>query len=187
MEKLNQYLYYIIIAIVSIISIVVFPMIGSDLGVEITFPNTIIGWVIYVGSALATAMVNMMIFYGFMSQAKINIKDNPRYIEANEILLKLSLKHQGHTKLPHSPKQWNAIQYGKKGTTLFLGSLFSCFAFTNAILTFNVVTLITYSFTVMFAIFFGIFQMKIAEKYWTDEYYRYAKYQESLYEENKND
>lgn len=177
----GNYLYYIIIGIVSVVSIAIFPMMGSDFGLEINFPTTIGGWIVYVGSTLSTAIVNMFIFYGFMSQAKLNVKDNERYKEGQEILIRLELA-KGHntTVIPRSPKKWTNREWAKKGTTLFLGSIFSCFAFTNAILTFNVVTLITYTFTVLFAICFGIFQMKTAEDYWTDEFYRYAKYEEEV-------
>ena len=186
-EKINQSIYYIIIGCVSLIAIIVFPLLSSEVGLDIQLPNTIMGWVVYVGSALATAIVNMMIFYSFMNQAKINIKDNPRYIEANEIMLRLSINHPDKIKLPRSPKKWTRQQYSGKGITLFIGSCLSCFVFTNAILTYNLITLLTYTFTVLFAIFFGIFQMKKAESYWTDEYYRYAKYQEEIQEVHEND
>lgn len=138
---------------------------------------------------LATATANMMIFFGFMSQARVNVKDDEHYKEAEAILLDLSLKRAVKEKLPRSPHKWNTTQYGRKGVTLFVGSLASGFALTNAILQFNVVTLISYTITVIFAILFGIFQMKTAERYWTDEYYRYAKYEQQVYEqmEEKHD
>lgn len=175
-EKFNQYIYYFIICCVSIITIIVFPLLSSDIGLELVLPDTAMGWAIYVGSALATAIVNMMIFYSFMNQAKINVAEDERYKEANQILLDLAIKHPEKTKLPRSPKKWNASQYSKKGITLFICSCLSCFVFTNAVLTYNLTTLLTYSSTVLFAIFFGIFQMKTAEKYWTDEFYKYAHY-----------
>lgn len=175
-EKFNKYIYYVIIFCVSLISIIVFPLLSSDVDLELNLPNTAIGWIVYVGSALATAIVNMMIFYSFMNQAKINVADNERHKEANQILLDLAIKHPKKSKLPRSPKKWNESQYTKKGITLFIGSCLSCFVFTNAVLTYNLTILLTYSFTVLFAIFFGIFQMKTAEKYWTDEYYKYAHY-----------
>ena len=181
----NQYLYYVIIAIVSVLAILVFPMLGSELGLALDIPDTIAGWIILVFSSLATATVNIMIFAGFMNQAKLNIKDNPNYIEANKILLDLALKHNIKEKLPRSPHQWNTSQYSKKGITLFIGSILSCVAFSNAILKFDIVTFISYTITILFAVFFGLFQMKCAEKYWIDEYYRYAKYMEEKYDNNR--
>lgn len=175
-EKFNQYIYYFIIFCVSLITILVFPLLSSDIGIELGLPDTLMGWAVYVGSALATAIVNIMIFYSFMNQAKINVAENERYKEANQILLDLAIKHPKKDKLPRSPKRWNASQYSKKGITLFIGSCLSCFIFTHAVLTYNLTILLTYSSTVLFAIFFGIFQMKIAEKYRTDEFYKYAHY-----------
>lgn len=175
-EKFNQYIYYVIICCVSLIAIIVFPLLSSEVGLELDLPDTAMGWVVYIGSALATAIVNMMIFYSFMNQAKINVAENERYKEANQILLDLAIKHPEKSKLPRSPKKWNESEYTKKGITLFIGSCLSCFVFTNAVLTYNLTTLLTYSFTVLFAIFFGIFQMKTAEKYRTDEFYKYAHY-----------
>lgn len=43
MNKLSNYLYYIIIALVSVITIAVFPMMGSEADLAIVFPNTIGG------------------------------------------------------------------------------------------------------------------------------------------------
>ena len=106
-----------------------------------------------------------MIFYGFLEQGKLNVRNDPHYVEATEILLKLSLKHPKKTKLPRSPKRWTTVQYSRKGVCIFLSSIFSCFAFTNAILRFDLITLLTYSFTIVFAIIFGVFQMKNAESY----------------------
>lgn len=39
----NQYLYYILIAIVSVLAILVFPMLGSELGLSLDIPNTAAG------------------------------------------------------------------------------------------------------------------------------------------------
>lgn len=181
----NQYLYYILIGIISVLAILVFPMLGSELGLALDIPDTIAGWIILVFSSLATATVNIMIFAGFMNQAKLNVKDNPNYIEANRIMMDIYLKHGIKEKLPRSPHQWNTSQYSKKGITLFLGSILSCVAFSNAILKFDLVTFISYTITILFAVFFGLFQMKCAERYWTDEYYRYAKYMEEKYDTNR--
>ena len=87
----NQYLYYILIGIISVLAILVFPMLGSELGLALDIPDTIAGWIILVFSSLATATVNIMIFAGFMNQAKLNVKDNPNYIEANRIMMDIYL------------------------------------------------------------------------------------------------
>ena len=43
MQKINNYLYYILIAIVSFIGIGVMPLIGSEIDLAISFPNTVGG------------------------------------------------------------------------------------------------------------------------------------------------
>ena len=107
----------------------------------------------------------MLIFFGFMSQAKVNVRDNENFQRANEILLDLAIRKKHKEKVPKSPKQWQTNEYSRKGVMLFLGSIFSCIGLANAILTFNVITLVSYIITTVFAIIFGIFQMKHAEAY----------------------
>ncbi len=164
-EKINNYMYYIIIGIVSVLVMLVMPMMGSTVGLEIKFPDTVGGWIVYVGNAALTAIANMLLFFAFMSQGKVNIKNNDYYKEANEILLRLQIKHQAKTKLPRSPRKWQVKEYTRKGLMLFLGSIASCFALTNAVLMFDPVALISYAITVVFALIFGFFQMKTAEEY----------------------
>lgn len=114
--------------------------------------------------------MNVLIFYCFMEQAKVNIKDDPHYVEANDILKKILDKKY----LPRSPKVWNTQQYSTKAVSIFLTTLMSAFVFTNAILTYDWVTFLTYVFTLIFGLVFGVLQMKSAEKYWTNEYWQYA-------------
>lgn len=185
MNKVTNYIYYIVIGVVSILSIIVFPLIGSQFDVSLSLPTSVIGWLLYVGSALATGLVNIIIFSGFINQAKINISENAMYKEAEQILLDLSIKKPNKQKLPRSPRVYLANQYSKKGITIFVGSMLSCFVFTNAVINYNLVVLLTYIFTIMFGIVFGVIQMKSTEKYWCDEYYRYAHYELKKYEEEK--
>ena len=114
-----------------------------------------------------------------MEQAKLNVKDNERYKEANEILLRA--KKREHE--PKSPAKWQAEQYGKKGTKIFLGSAMSVVAFGQAILSYDWVSMLSMLFTIVMGIIFGIMQMKKAETYWTTEYYAYALKQQKLEQE----
>lgn len=169
-ETLRQYLYYIIIAIVSIFSLCFLPMLGSEVGFELAYPTTVPGKIVWWSTKLIVSGLNVIIFYSFMQQAKLNVTDNENYKKANEILRKI--KNKEHK--PMSPKKWNAKQYGWKGTTIFASSSLSVMALTQAILTFDYVSLFTYLFTIAMGLVFGILQMKKAENYWTDEYYEYA-------------
>lgn len=168
--ELKKYLYYGLVGVISFIILVFLPMLGSQTDIGFTFPNTASGWCIYILSKLVVSIMNVLIFYCFMEQAKVNIKDDPKYIEANKILEKMYDKKY----LPRSPKAWNTQQYSTKAVSIFFSTLMSAFVFTNAILTYDWVTALTYIFTLVFGLIFGVLQMKSAEKYWTNEYWQYA-------------
>ena len=169
-EKAKQNMYYILIGIISFISVAFLPMVGSTVGLGWKLPDTPTGWVVWAISRLIIATINVLIFYSFMEQAKLNVAKDPHYIEATEILLKA--KKADHT--PRSPQKWQALQYGKRGTKIFISSAMSVVALGQAILTFDWVSMLAFIFTIAMGVVFGILQMKKAEAYWTDEFYRYA-------------
>ena len=169
-EKAKQNMYYILIGIISFISVAFLPMVGSTVGLGWKLPDTPTGWVVWAISRLIIATINVLIFYSFMEQAKLNVAKDPHYIEATEILLKA--KKADHT--PRSPQKWQALQYGKRGTKIFISSALSVVALGQAILSFDWVSMLAFVFTIAMGVVFGILQMKKAEAYWTDEFYRYA-------------
>lgn len=169
-EKAEQNMYYILIGIVSFISVAFLPMVGSTVGLGWKLPDTPTGWVVWAISRLIVATINVLIFYSFMEQAKLNVAKDPHYIEATEILLKA--KKADHA--PRSPQKWQALQYGKRGTKIFISSAMSVVALGQAILSFDWVSMLAYIFTIATGVVLGVLQMKKAEAYWTDEYYRYA-------------
>ena len=87
-DRIKQNLYYIIIGIVSFLSVAFLPMVGSTIGLEWKLPDTTAGWIVWVVSRLIIATINVLIFHSFMEQAKLNVKDDAHYIEAREILYK---------------------------------------------------------------------------------------------------
>ena len=169
-EKAKQNMYYILIGIISFISVAFLPMVGSTVGLGWKLPDTPTGWVVWAISRLIIATINVLIFYSFMEQAKLNVAKDPHYIEATEILLKA--KKADHT--PRSPQKWQALQYGKRGTKIFISSAMSVVALGQAILSFDWVSMLAFICTIAMGIVFGVLQMKKAEAYWTDEFYRYA-------------
>ena len=169
-DRIKQNLYYIIIGIISFLSVAFLPMVGSTIGLEWKLPDTTAGWIVWAVSRLIIATINVLIFYSFMEQAKLNVKDNAHYIEAHEILCKTKKKEHE----PQSPQKWQALQYGKKGTTIFISSALSVVALGQAILTFDWTAMLAFIFTISLGIIFGIMQMKKAEAYWTSEFYEYA-------------
>lgn len=173
-DRAKDWLYYIIIGIVSFLAVVVLPLFGSELDMGPAFPNTAAGWMIWIVTKSISAIINVLIFHCFMRQAKINIKDNEHYQEACAILLKQAKKE----KMPRSPGKWNTIQYGWKGTTIFLFTALSTIVLTDAIIKCDWTVLLAYTLTVTMGIVFGILQMKKAELYWTTEFWEYAKMME---------
>lgn len=171
MDKVKQWMYYFIIGIVSMIALCFLPMIGSNVGLGWNLPNTVVGWIVWIAVKLIVAVLNVLIFHCFMLQAKINIKDNEKYIEAREILRLTNQKDF----IPRSPSLWNKQQYGQKGVTIFITTALSTIALTQAMLTFDWMAMLTYLFTIIMGLIFGIMQMKTAEDYWTDEFWQYAQ------------
>lgn len=176
MDKIKQSLYYIIIGVVSFIALVFLPMIGSTVGLGWNVPDTTVGWIVWVGSKIIVSTLNVLIFHCFMCQAKINVKDNENYKKARDILTDVNLKEIK----PRSPGKWKAEQYGKKGATIFITSSLAVVALTQAVLTFDYISMLTYLFTIIMGLIFGILQMKTAEEYWTREYYEYALYRQKV-------
>ena len=172
-KKFEAYKYYAIIAILSIIVIFFMPFISSEMGMELNLPDTATGWVIYLITKALVVAINLTIFYSFMEQAKLNIRDHPKYIEANDILGKY---FKDIKPVPMGPNEWTHKQYRGKGISLAITTLLGAVALTNAVLAFNLVTMVTYLFTIVMGIIFGFIQMGTAENYWTGEYWEYAIY-----------
>jgi uncharacterized membrane protein len=181
MDKVKQWMYYLLIGIVSLLSLCFLPMIGSDVGLGWNLPNTTVGWIVWIVVKLIVATLNVVLFHCFMQQAKINIKDNERYQEALSILRMINL--EGYN--PRGPVEWTRAQYKQKGITIFFTTGLSTIALTQAILSFDWMAMLTYLFTIIMGLIFGIMQMKTAEEYWTDEFWQYAKKVERDYNKAK--
>ena len=171
-KGVQDYLYYFMIAIVSLFAMFLIPCCGSTVGMEWNFPNSVVGWIVFITSKLTVAIVNILIFHGFIKQSRINIRDNPSYLEAMKILNDVGRK----TYTPRSLAEINKKEYGHKMITIFVSSMFSAFSFSQAILTFAITSLISYRITVLFGIIFGLLEMKKYEDYYTHEFVDYAKY-----------
>lgn len=170
-DKLRQWMYYFIIGIVSMISLCFLPMLGSTIGLSWNLPNTVVGWIVWVVTKLIVAVLNVLIFHCFMKQAKVNIKDNEQYLEAKRLLRELD---EGKEFIPRSPNKYISKQYKTKGVTIFFTTGLSTIALTQALLTFDYVTMLTYLFTIVMGLIFGVMSMKTAEDYWVEEFYEYA-------------
>lgn len=171
MEKFRQYKNYAIIGILTLFCLFFLPFTGSVVGLGFTFPNTAAGWVVFAVNKLIIGFVNIMILYCFCEQGKFNIRNDERYQKAKEILLgQMNIKEL----MPKSPAQHTRDIYGKKGITIFITSILGTISLTQAVLAFDVITMLTYLFTIIMGIIFGVIQMGYEEIYWTEDYYKYA-------------
>ena len=180
MDKIRQRLYYFIIGVISLIALVFLPMVGSEVGMEWNLPTTTVGWIIWVSVKLIVATINVLLFHCFMQQAKLNVAENPRYKEAKNLIYKIAPKLYK----PRSPKEFNKKEYSTKAVTIFITTALSTVALTQAILTFDYMSLLTYLFTIVLGVILGIIQMKKAENYWIEEFYDYAT---KFYAEHKEE
>lgn len=178
MDRVRQWLYYFLIGIISLIALVFLPMVGSEAGMAWDLPSTTIGWIIWVTVKLIVATINVLLFHCFMQQAKLNVKENPRYKEARDLLITVAPKLYK----PRSPREFNRKEYSTKAVTIFITTALSTIALTQALLSFDYMSLLTYFFTILFGVILGILQMKKAENYWTVEFYDFAM---KFYKEHK--
>lgn len=185
-EKFSLNFYYCLIFLLSLLVMTVAPMFtpsaNTDIGISAIFPHSIIGWAIYVCTKVFVAVVNLLLFHCFVKQAKLNIKDNEKYIAACKIYEMYHPKEYN----PRGPKQYFGQLYRKKGIMIFLTSMLSAVVLTNAILSFDVTAFITYSMTIAMGIIFGVLKMKEVETYWTGEFYDAAMLLQSKYKKQED-
>lgn len=171
-RKFREYKNYGIIVAASLFAIFFLPMIGSTTDLGWKLPSTFVGWIVWIITKALVALLNIILFHSFMEQAKVNIKDNQYYKEANEILMRYGKLSKI---VPRDPESWERGEYKNKGTTIAITTVISAIGLTQAVLTFNWLDMLSYLFTVAMGIMFGILQMDKAETYWTTEYWQYAK------------
>lgn len=168
-ERIKQNIYYLTVLVLSFLTMTVLPFLGSTVGMQLSFPNTIAGWMVYFGAKLIVSVINVLMFDCFIKQAKINVRDDPKFKKANEILGKIKPVY-----VPLSPHDWFGKQYRRKGSTIFISSILGSVCLTQALLSYDYISAIVYLFAIIMGCVCGVLQMKKTEIYWTEEYYDYA-------------
>lgn len=185
-EKFSLNFYYCLIFLLSLLVMTVAPMFtpsaNTDLGISAIFPHSVIGWAIYVCTKVFVGVVNLLLFHCFVKQAKLNIKDNEKYIAACKIYEMYHPKEYS----PRGPKQYFGQLYRKKGIMIFLTSMLSAVVLTNAILSFDLTAFVTYCMTIVMGLVFGILKMKEVETYWTGEFYDAAMQLQNKYKKQED-
>lgn len=183
MKAFKRYQNYIIIALLSFISIFFLPMLGSEVGLGFNIPNTWAGWVVWIITKLLVMTINILLFDQFVKQGKVNSLEHPNYIAAKDILDKAENQEED----PLAPSDYLSRLYRRKGIILLITSALGVFGLTSAILTFDWVSMLSYLFTIVMGVIFGWITMNNVEDYWTDEYYRFAlKHQAEIQKKDPN-
>ena len=171
----NDYAYYAIIVIVSMMVAFVPPLvIGSLYGdVGLFFPTTVSGWVLWALVNGSTSIGNVSILVMFKLQARKNCKNNDNYIKANEILARIARERDIF--VPRSPRAMDAKEYITKGIFIVLGSVCSFIVISSIVIAFDMVTLISTGLSVLMSLCMSWCAMIKNEEYWCNEYLLYAE------------
>lgn len=172
-EKITtQYLYYAIIALISIVMLFFLPMLGSEIGLQFEFPDTAAGWIVWSTVNLCSAAINVLMFHSFIKQAKVNVQSDKNYLEALRILEEVDMQLTDEAR---APREWLGLQYKKKGITIFIFTLLGTISLGSSALMFDLTKFLVQLFSLLSGLVFGVIQMKATEEYWTVEFLNYAK------------
>lgn len=180
LEKAQQYLYYILIGVISFLAIAFLPMIGSSQEIGWGLPQSPAAWAVWTVSRVAAAMLNVLIYHCFIRQGDLNTRDNERRKQAEEMLNRIRKRE----KKPISPSKFFAAQYVRKVPMIALTTLLSLLAIGPAILMFDMTIFVSYIVSVTISIVFGILEMKKVEDYYINGLLAYAEY---IKENEQND
>lgn len=172
MKKFEQYAYYLLIGIISFVSLSFLPMLTSSFDVGYELPKTKAAWLLWAGSRAAVSILNILIFHCFVKQGNVNTKNDPNRLEAEKIL---SIITEEEEYKPKSPKKFFFGEYSKKAPMILFSTAISLVAFGDSILRFDPITFLSYLFTVIMAIVFGVLEMFKVEEYYKVEMLKYAK------------
>lgn len=184
--KINDYAYYAIIVIVTMLVMFIPPLlIGSVRGdIGMLFPKDVTGWVLWGIINGSTAIGNMSILVLFKLQAKKNCRNNANFIRANEILQECTREKQIF--IPRSPRSMNRKEYFSKGLFIVIGSVTSFTTISAILLSFDIVTLISTVISATTSLCVSWATMVKNEEYWCEEYLLYAEYiKKKLYPETE--
>lgn len=176
MKNWRIYQNYAIIAILSFISVFFLPMLGSTVGLALNVPTTVVGWIVYVITKLCIVVINMLMLDQFIKQAKVNVRDHEHFKEAETYFN--TEKNEEEPIL--APKEFLSHIYKQKMITSLIMSILGVFGLSQAILTFDWVSMLSYLFTIIMGLIFGWISMNRVEDYWTNDYYRLYKRDEKI-------
>lgn len=176
--KFNDAAYFIIIGLISLLTIVLPPLfmgcLSSDIG--LAFPKNAAGWILWSVLNISTAIANISLLVLFKLQAKKNARNNENFKRANEILNKLA--GQKEVFIPRSPRRMDAGDYSKKVVCILISTFTSSIVLTSLILSFDWMTLLSCLVSIIITLCISWVTMLNNEIYWTEEYILYAELKE---------
>ena len=171
-QFMSKYLYSMLVALIVWIALVLMPMFNTDGMVGFQIPDSTLGRCAYFLIRGLVAVLVFMIFVLFDMQGKTNVLEDPKYLEAYNLLNTIENKEY----VPISPAKYKAKTYGFKAVTLSVTTAVSACVIMEMVLTYNWSLLASYGLSILTALINGLIQMKKAEIYWTEEYLKYAHY-----------
>lgn len=169
-ETFQEYKNYGIVAALTLLGVAVFPLISANIGIDNKFPTSTLGWIVWTTVRLAFIVLNICIFKAFVDQAKVNIKNEPRYLNALDKYRGIQNKEF----VPRSPGSYFSGLYSKKIVTLVLSSITALVGISQAIINYNWMDLISYAISLTLAIVFGLNTMQNTQEYWVEEFPEYV-------------
>lgn len=184
-ELFKQYMYYGIISMLVIVALVFLPMLDTDGNLGFSKPSTTLGWIAYIVIRCLVGVIVFMIFISFDEQGKVNILNDPRYIEAYDKLFKAKDKNY----IPMSPIAYKLKTRLLKGATLSITMIGTAFIIVEVALSYNYSILMAYGITIFMSVVTGLFQMIKSSTYWVEEFPKWVDYHIEQIEdkEKKND
>jgi hypothetical protein len=170
-QRLKVNTYYLLVFVISFIALFILPFLGSSLGLKFEVPNTVGGWTVYIITRILGAVINILLFHSFVSQAKVNSLGNENYKKAIEILFD---PVNGEIEKELSPAEYLRKEYKIKGVTMGITSLIMLIGLSSAIMSFSWVMFFSYVITVVLGVVFGVIEMLTVEDYWCNRYLIYA-------------
>lgn len=170
--KAKQYIYIVLIFIVSLLVLIVLPLlnVGNE-APSLDIPKTRAAWIMFIALRVVISFINVFIYVMFIRQGKSNAISSDNFKEATRLLGKTKVK----AITPRSPTKFTTSQYGFKSVGIVGATGFALVAL-PPIVAYDWKMAATYLFVIVMNVVFGIYQMKVTEAYWSEEYLNWVNY-----------
>lgn len=166
----------IAVIILSMVAMLLVPLLGSYMTGKTQFPQTVPEWILYFACALAISICSLFIYLALFNQGKMNVKDEPEYLEAKELHLKNFKRMNGKDVIPIDPFLWEKKQKRNKGIWQTIGIFMGLLGLGLAVISWNNSQFISATLSVIMSIAFGLVKMADVERMWTEGWLEYELY-----------